>query len=125
VRGSDAALAGLAKEIEEDLETLRAVMRAVGAKEDPVKRAAGYASEKLGRLKLNGHLLSASPLSRVVELEGLYLGVTGNRAVWRVLFDLEDPRLAGFDFPGLLQRAERQRGELEEQRRARARETFR
>ena len=39
---------------------------------------AGWVAEKAGRLKLNGSLLTYSPLSRLVELEGLSLGVEGN-----------------------------------------------
>jgi hypothetical protein len=99
-------------------------MRKLGAKEDELKKLSGWATEKLGRLKLNGELLSYSPLSRVVELEGLYLGITGKQALWELLSDLGDPRLAEFDLAGLLERAERQRSELNEQRRQAARETF-
>jgi len=46
---------------------------------------AGWAAERLGRLKLNGHVLSRSPLSTLVELELLRLGVEGKAAGWRTL----------------------------------------
>jgi hypothetical protein len=117
-------LAQLTTEIDEDRETLRAIMKALEVGEDELKKIAGYVTEKFGRLKLNGELFSYSPLSRVVELEGLYLGVTGKRALWRVLHDLKEPRLAGFDLPSLLERAERQRTGIEEHRRAAARVAF-
>ncbi len=109
-------LATLAAEIEEDRDTLQEVMEAVSAGRDRLKVTGGWAGEKLGRLKLNGSLLSYSPLSRVVELEGLRLGVEGKACLWRMLRELADPRLSGFDFDALIARAERQRDELERRR---------
>lgn len=106
-------LAGLTAEIEEDRDTLERVMDAVGAGRDRVKVLAAWAGEKVGRLKLNGSLISYSPLSRLVELEGLRLGVEGKASLWRMLRDLADPRLAAFDFDALIARAERQRDDLE------------
>jgi hypothetical protein len=106
-------LARLAAEIEEDRDSLEEVMRAVGAGRDRIKVAGAWAGEKVGRLKLNGRLLGYSPLSRLVELEGLRLGVEGKACLWRMLRELADPRLAQFDFDALLARAERQRDELE------------
>jgi hypothetical protein len=67
----------LAKEIDEDRETLRAVMRALDAGEDLMKKLVPLVAERAGRLKLNGSFFSYSPLSRLVEFEGLALGVTG------------------------------------------------
>jgi len=109
-------LTTLVTEIEEDRDTLQAVMASVGAGRDRLKVTGGWAGEKLGRLKLNGSLLGYSPLSRVVELEGLRLGVEGKACLWRMLRELADPRLSGFDFDALTARAERQRDELERHR---------
>ena len=106
----------LAEQIAEDRTTLQQVMRALDVGEDHVKKLAALAAERVGRLKLNGSLLSYSPLSRLVELEGLALGVTGKLAMWRVLQELDDPRLAQFDLPGLAERAEAQRDGIELQR---------
>jgi hypothetical protein len=106
-------LAELTAEIEDDRETLEEVMRAVDVGRDRVKVVGAWAGEKVGRLKLNGRLLGYSPLSRLVELEGLRLGVEGKACLWRLLRELADPRLSGFDFDALLARAERQRDELE------------
>jgi len=111
-------LAGLAGEVAEDRETLRAVIRAVGVREDPLKKAAGWAGEKLGRLKPNGQLTGYSPLSRVVELEGLGVVAAYNRSLWASLDAVraDDDRLAAFDLAELQARAERQLAGLEEQR---------
>jgi hypothetical protein len=70
-------LARLAGELEEEGEALRALMRALDVGVDRLKVLGGWSAEKLGRLKLNGRLLGYSPLSRVVELDVLALGVTG------------------------------------------------
>ena len=111
-----AFLETLVTEIDEDREVLRGIIRAVGAGEDRLKVKLAWVGEKAGRLKLNGQLTGYSPLSRVVELEGLALGVTGKLALWRMLTALEDPRLEGYDFAELIARAERQRDGLESAR---------
>lgn len=106
-------LAQLTREIEQDRDTLREVMATLGVGEDRIKQIAAWTGEKLGRLKLNGRVLSRSPLTPVVELEGLMLGVGSKAAMWRLLAELHDPRLEGTDFDGLLARAERQREQIE------------
>jgi hypothetical protein len=117
-------LARLATEIEEDRATLESVMEAADAGRDRVKVTAAWVGEKAGRLKPNGQLTGYSPLSRLIELEGLSMGVEGKRLLWVSLKSLEDPRLTGFDFEALAERATRQRDELEPLRRAAARTAF-
>ncbi len=108
----------LAAEIDEDRDSLLEVIKALGVGIDRVKLAAGWGAEKLGRLKLNGRLRGYSPLSRVVELEGLALGISGKLALWRTLRALapHEPRLEAFDLDALIVRAERQLDELESHR---------
>lgn len=119
-RGTDfeAPLARLAAEIAEDRDALVDVMARLGVARDPVKVWAGWLAEKLGRLKLNGRIAGYSPLSRVVELEGLALGVEGKRALWRALAAeaAGDARLEGVDLAALGRRAERQRRLIERER---------
>lgn len=112
-------LAELAEEIEADRATLQDVMRRLGVGEDRLKVAVAWAAEKAGRLKLNGSLLSYSPLSRVVELEGLTVGVHGKIGLWQTLKRLsaEDARLAAFDFDELVKRGRNQLRRLERHRR--------
>jgi hypothetical protein len=111
-------LDGIAREIDEDRETLRAVMAALGVGPDRFKVAGAWAGEKAGRLKLNGHLTSYSPQSRVVELEGLVVGVTGKRCLWAALRHIEplEPRLDAEQLDRLIERADRQINVLEELR---------
>ena len=117
-------LGRLSAEIEEDRVTLESVMDEVGAGRDRAKIAAAWVGEKAGRLKPNGQLIGYSPLSRVVELEGLSAGIEAKRLLWAALEPLEDPRLAAFDFGQLAERAARQRTELEPFRLAAAQTAF-
>jgi hypothetical protein len=84
-------------------------------RETRAKLAAAWVAEKAGRLKANGYLLRRSPLSDLVELEAMMLGVRGKAALWRVLLELarEDPRLDATELSALSERAKRQAGELE------------
>ena len=117
-----AFLERLVGEIESDRDALASLMEAQGVGRDPLKRGGAWVAEKLGRLKLNGRLTGYSPLSRLIELEGLMLGVTGKLGLWRALIaaDVEAPE--GVDLGALVASAERQRNELEEWRLRAARE---
>ena len=112
------ALQGIAREIEEDQESLKAIVERLGFDRSLVKEAGGWVMEKAGRLKLNGELFEYSPLSRLVEFEGLTLGVTGKLSLWKVLERLTDsiPELDAAEIADLLARAEAQRAILEELR---------
>ncbi|MCG8928153.1 SRPBCC family protein [Lentzea sp. CC55] len=86
----------LADDIDADRKELLDFMREVGVESRPHKAAIGWLSEKAGRLKLNGKVLGRSPLSDVLELEGLRIGIEGKTALWRTLRKLksfDDDRL--------------------------------
>jgi hypothetical protein len=104
-------LTELRREIEEDRATVVEIMRRLNVTRDRLKEAAAWAGEKVGRLKLNGRLVGYSPLSRVIELEALEMGVTGKDGLWRSLIQArgDDRRLEGIDLAGLHARAESQR----------------
>jgi hypothetical protein len=109
----------LLQEIVEDRQALERYMAARGVQRSRVKPLFALLGERAGRLKPNGRVTGYSPLSRVVELEGLMLGVSGKLALWRLLRDLDGagPAAAGVDFGELERRAERQLEELDERRR--------
>jgi hypothetical protein len=109
----------LLQEIVEDRQALERFMAARGVARSRVKPLLGLVGERVGRLKPNGRLLQYSPLSRLVELEGLTLGVTGKLAMWRLLREHEGagPPGAGVDFDELERRAERQLADLDLRRR--------
>jgi hypothetical protein len=122
--GLGAMLERLVTEIEEDRRTLEDVMDAVGAPRSRLKAGLAVAAERAGRLKLNGRLLGYSPLSRLLELEALSLGITGKRALWRALRLVDDPRLREFDFAALEARADDQLARLQASRLEAARVAF-
>ena len=115
----DSRLAWLARDIEQDRDSLLRVMTALDVEQDYVKVAGGWLGEKLGRLKLNGHLFSRSPLSYVLELEAMRLAVDGKCAGWQTLRCLaeHEDRLDRAHLDELLVRAETQKQTLEELRR--------
>jgi hypothetical protein len=116
-----AFLERLVREIQEDREALLGVLARLGIAPSRVKAAVARAAERVGRLKPNGQLTGYSPLGRLLDLEVLALGLHGKQALWLALRELDDPRLSGLDFTALAERAQRQRDELEEHRRAVAR----
>jgi hypothetical protein len=108
-------LARLATEIAEDRGALLDIMRVLQIPTRTYKVYAGWIAEKAGRVKLNGHLLSRSPLSSMTELEGMRLGVEGKASAWRTLRTLaeHDRRLDRARLDELLARATRQAEQLE------------
>lgn len=101
-------LARICEEVEEDRDELRRLMDSLGVNTSVTKPIAAWVGEKFGRLKLNGQLTGYSPLSRLVELEVLYIGITGKMRLWRAL---EESLGEGsdLDFGALAERAARQR----------------
>ena len=113
----------LAEEIEADRDALQRLIEERGFSRDRIKVGTGWLAEKFGRLKLNGSVRGYSPLSRLIELEGLFLGVSGKLSLWRNL------RAAGIgsrrtDLDELIKRAESQRRRLETLRTRAAEEAF-
>ncbi len=119
-------LGRLLAEIEEDKRSLEQVMEAIGVKKSAFKPPIAVVAERLGRLKLNGRLTGYSPLSRVLELEGLSMGVEAKLSLWQNLRDANVLPENGpdVDLDELISRAERQRATLARQRLAAARHAF-
>jgi len=105
-----AELARLTAEIEEDRAALIAMMAALGVPRRRYKTTLAWLGEKLGRLKLNGRIVSRSPLSPLIEVEALRLGVEGKALGWRVLRTMayDDARLDAGRLEGLIARAREQ-----------------
>lgn len=117
-------LSRLAQEIAEDREALVAVMDELGVRGDRLKSSMAWGAEKVGRLKPNGRLLSYSPLSRVVELEGLHIGISGKLSLWQTLEATSAGEISSVDLGELIARAQRQLAGLEPHRIAAATEAF-
>ena len=121
-----AVLGRIVTEIDEDRETLQRLMGAFEIKRDRPKVAIAWMAEKLGRLKPNGRLTSYSPLSRLVELEMLALGIAGKVSLWEALGEVaeQDTRLDAAELKRLAERAERQRADVWKLRQRAAREAL-
>jgi len=119
-------MATVVDEIAADRKALESIMDELGFGADKIKEIGGWALEKAGRLKLNGQITGYSPLSRVVELEGLVTGITGKIALWVALLQIapEEPRLDAARLERLRERGESQRATVEELRERAAHEAF-
>lgn len=116
----------LATEIAEDRQALLDNMAMLNIQARQYKAWLGWTAEKLSRVKPNRHVLTRSPLSRVVELETMRLGVEGKLASWRILRTraAADTRLDADRLDELISRAERQITVLEQLRIRSATEAF-
>ena len=106
-------LAEFVADVSSDKAQLEELMAMVGAGRNMMKSRAAWMAEKMGRLKANGQLTGYFDLSRLVELEGLMVGVTGKIGLWRSLTEaFPPPQPPPADFEALLQRAQVQLEEL-------------
>jgi hypothetical protein len=119
-------LVRLAQEIERDVVTLDGMMDRFGVGRSLLKTAGAKVGERLSRTKPNDKLTGYSPLSRVLELEGLRSGVGGKLGLWDSLAQMapHDPRLDEDEIATLVERAERQLDDLREHHAMAAREAF-
>jgi hypothetical protein len=102
----------LAEQIARDRDALERVMEQLAVTPSALKVGTVRVAELVGRLKLNGRIFERSPLSSVVELETLVVGVRGKEALWTALqragMSLED-----VDLDVLVESARAQGVELE------------
>jgi hypothetical protein len=105
----------LAEQVAADRKTLEKVMRQLDVAPSALKVGLVRLGERVGRLKLNGRLIKRSPLSSVVELETLVVGIRGKEALWTAL-RTADVGLQGIDLDALVESAQRQASEVDELR---------
>ena len=104
------------REIKADQDTLRDVMRTLGVEESKVRQAGAWAAEKVGRARLMIAGDEQGSLGLVLTLEGLIMGVTGKKLMWRALAAAKLPRLSSYNFEQLQRRAEQQIERIEAER---------
>jgi len=104
------------REIKADQDTLRDVMRTLGIEESKVRQAGAWAAEKLGRARLIIAGNEPGSLGLVLTLEGLIMGITGKKLMWRSLAAAKLPELKSYDFEEPQRRAEQQIERLEAER---------
>jgi hypothetical protein len=121
-----AALGPIAKEIEEDVETLRGLIEAVGVGQNPVKQAVGWVAEKAHRLGVHERMAGSRDLALLLQSESLALGVEGKLALWVALMEVVSvhPQLTTVNLSTLAERARNQRRRLEVVRLGAARAAF-
>lgn len=97
----------LAAEVQTDLRSLRDIMARHDVSPDPKLAVLLRVGERAGRLKPNGSLLRRSPLTDLVEIEGLLDAVRAKSAGWLALAAAGSaPETDEFEI--LLQRADEQ-----------------
>jgi hypothetical protein len=103
-------LRSLLTEIREDQQLLQALLERLDVGEHPVKKAAAWLTEKVGRIKLDD-----GPLGTMEMLEALALGITGKLKLWLTLERVapRHPELGELDY-GRLQGRAREQHELVE-----------
>jgi hypothetical protein len=102
----------LAKQVAGDRDALEHVMRQLAVTPSTLKVGIVRVAELAGRLKLNGRIFKRSPLSGVIELETLVVGVRGKEALWTAL-QRAGISLEGVDLEALVESARAQGAELE------------
>ena len=114
----------LRNDIHADQEKLRDLIQKIGGEESTIRKAGAWLAEKLGRAKF-GDTGDSDELLQAAE--GLVLGITGKKLLWRSLAAIEQnfPALQGMDFSELQKRAEDQLHRVETLRMEMAREAFR
>jgi len=101
----------VADEIDEDRTTLLSILHAGRIEPRWYKSAMARVGEELGVLKTNGSLFHRSPLTSLVELEAMRMGVTAKLDLWSSLKHSAVADREDFDL--LIERATRQLHALE------------
>ncbi|HEY4632125.1 MAG TPA: hypothetical protein VIG96_12520 [Blastococcus sp.] len=113
-------------ELREERAALRSSMASLGLPVRQYKQLASWLGEKVSRAKLNGHLLSRSPLSDLVEFEFIATAVLAKRAGFETLRELAavDSRLDAALLDRLIAQADKQHNWLADARREVASRVF-
>ena len=116
----------LLDELREEKSALTAMTETLGFPVRQYKQVASWVGEKFARAKLNGRLLSRSPLSSVVEFEFIATAVLAKRAGFETLRTVADvePTLDAALLDRLIAQADAQHEWLSEARREIVGEVF-
>ena len=107
--------ADMKAQISADQETLRNLMRRLGIEESKALQAGAWAGEKVGRALFTLAGNKPTGVGLLLVLEGLVMGVSAKRLLWRTLSTANLPKLNEFDFEQLQRRAKEQIKRLQAQ----------
>lgn len=98
----------LLEPVQSDRKTLEQLIERIGKANPDLYDALGWIAERVSRIKLNHD--DPSGIGAFEAFETISLGILGKRALWQALqvHQNADPRVAGFDYPTLIARAEQQ-----------------
>ena len=96
----------------------------VEIEESKVRKVSAWAAEKVGRARMMIAGDEQGSLGLVLTLEGLLMGVTGKKLMWRALSAAKLPELNGYNFEELQRQAEQQVDRIEAERISAVRQTF-
>jgi hypothetical protein len=116
----------LRTEVTADVRELDALMERMGIGAGLVRNAGGWLAQKVAEVKVRLDDSGDGALRLLETLEALALGIDGKRALWGALSAAAErtPSLAHLDYARLRQRADIQRGWVEQQRVAAARDAL-
>lgn len=119
-------LTGLAEAIEDDRDVLSGLIGRIHARRHPVKEAAGWIAGQAQRIATDDILTGQKELGLLLHCEMLVLGINGKQAMWEALIEVRPayPALADIDLEQLVDRARRQRTQVESVRIHIARRSF-
>jgi hypothetical protein len=111
-------------DIRADQGTLRDLIHRLAIDESNLRKAGAWAAEKASRARLTIAGYEPGSLGLVLTLEGLIMGITGKKLLWRVLAARNLPQLSGYNFKELERRAEQQIERIEIERIRAAQQAF-
>lgn len=115
----------LRQDIDADQKTLKGLIAHLGQDESTVRKAGAWVIEKLSRAKIQPGEAAEGEMGLFLALEGLALGITGKRSLWRALAaaSVTAPPLR-LDYDELEKRAREQHDQVEAKRLEIARKIF-
>src|SRR5213080_13589 len=116
-------LVDLREDVHADQEVLQNLMRKLDLEESSVCKAGAWVAETIGQAKI---ALSGDSVSLLQAMDGLALGVTGKKLLWRALRTVAAAlsQLQGIDLSRLAQQAADQFERVEKERLHLSREAF-